>query len=180
MKSCRLPSALSTKGNGFSLGRVCAKFLKSWERKDEWSVCIYHHNFCRYNNVNRNSTIIRLRDLNSINLHVHETLWCVIASQTQVLSDRSWWKYVVSCQHLFAHIVAYCAKQLVFYELLCVLCQTSQMSFLPIGISVQDDIQGFFAQAIRSHCAKHCHPRYTVPLLPNGDFATVKDQGNRV
>jgi hypothetical protein len=48
-----------------------------------------------------------------------------------------------------------------------------------VRAQMQDDIQGFFAQAVWSHCAKHSHPRYTVPLLLNGHFATVKDQGNQ-
>ncbi len=80
---------------------------------------------------------------------------------------------------LFAHKVVGIARQVVFDVLLSVLCQTSQMSILLIGIRVQDDIQVFFAQAVLSHCAKHYHPRCTVPLLLNGYFTTIKDQGNQ-
>ena len=31
----------------------------------------------------------------NINLHVHETLRCVVTSQAQLLSDSGGWKYVV-------------------------------------------------------------------------------------
>jgi hypothetical protein len=125
------------------------------------------------------SAIISMSVLTNINLHVHETLRCVIASQAQMLFDSVRWKYVVLGQHLIGHKVVGSAKQVVFYVLLAVFSQTSQMSILLIWIRLQDDIQGLFAQAVRSHCAKHCHLHYTVPLLLDGNFATVKDQGNQ-
>ena len=66
------------------------------------------------------------------NLHVHETLRCVVASQAQMLSDSGGWKYVVLGQHLIGHKVGDSAIQSIFYVLLPVLSQTAQESILLI------------------------------------------------
>ena len=113
----------------------------------------------------------------NINLHVHETLRCVVASQAQMLSDSGGWKYVVLGQHLIGHKVGDSAIQSIFYVLLPVLSQTAQESILLIGVCLQDGIQAFVVQAERSHCAKHYYPRWTVSHLLDGDFVTAKDQG---
>ena len=39
------------------------------------------------------------------NLQVHDARRCVVASQAQMLSDSSGWKYVVLGQHLIGHKV---------------------------------------------------------------------------
>ena len=111
------------------------------------------------------------------NLHVHETLRCVVASQAQMLSDSSGWKYVVLGQHLIGHKVGDSAIQCIFYVLLRVLSQTAQESILLFGVCLQDGIQACVLQAVRCHCAKHYHPRWTVSHLLDGDFVTANDQG---
>ena len=113
----------------------------------------------------------------NINLHVQETLRCVVTSQAQMLSDSGGWKYVVLGQHLIGHKVGDSAIQLVFYVLLRVLSQTHQESILLFRVCLQDGIQGFVIQAVRSHCAQHYYPHYTVSLLLDRDFVTAKDQG---
>jgi hypothetical protein len=44
--------------------------------------------------------IIRINDLVSINLHFHETLFCVFASQAEMQFDFVGGKNVISGQHL--------------------------------------------------------------------------------
>ena len=111
------------------------------------------------------------------NLHVHETLRGVVASQAHMLSDSIRWKYVVLGQHLIGHIVGDSAIQCIFYVLLRVLSQAAQESILLFGVCLQDGIQSFVVQAVRCHCAKHYHPRWTVSHFLDGDFVTANDQG---
>ena len=111
------------------------------------------------------------------NLHVHETLRCVVASQAQMLSDSIGWKYVVLGQHLIGHKVGDSAIQCIFYVLLRVLSQAAQESILLFRVCLQDGIHGFVVQAVRCHCAKHYHPRWTVSHLLDGDFVSANDQG---
>ena len=59
----------------------------------------------------------------SINLHVHETLSCMFASQSQMLFDRFGWKNVVLGQNLIGQKVSCNAIHVVFYDLLRVLSQ---------------------------------------------------------
>ena len=112
----------------------------------------------------------------SVNLHVHETLRCVLANQAQMPFDSFGWKNVVLGQHLIGHKVGYHAIHVVFYDLLRVLSQTSQVDIELFGVSSQDSIHAFLIQAVRSHCAKQYHAHYTVPLLLNWHFAPVNDQ----
>jgi hypothetical protein len=60
----------------------------------------------------------------SINLHVHEALSCMFASQSQMLFDRFGWKNVVLGQNRICQKVAGNAIHVVFYDLLRVLSQT--------------------------------------------------------
>ena len=92
------------------------------------------------------------------NLHVHETLRCVVASQAQMLSHSGGWKYVVLGQHLIGHKVGGSAIQLVFYVLLRVLSQTHQESILLFGVCLQDGIQGFSTEPLCAALlsALHC------------------------
>ena len=121
--------------------------------------------------------VISISGIMNKNLHVHETLRCVDASQAQMLFDSVGWKYVVLGQHLIGHKVGDSAIQCIFYVLLRVFSQTGQESILLIGVCLQDGIQGFVVQAVRRHCAKHYYPRWTVSHLLDGDFVTANDQG---
>ena len=86
----------------------------------------------------------------SINLHVHEALSCMFASQSQMLFDRFGWKNVVFGQNLVGQKVAGNAIHVVFYDLLLVLSQTTQVGMELFGVRCQESIHAYFAQAVRT------------------------------
>ncbi len=75
----------------------------------------------------------------------------MFASQAQILPDRFGWKNVVLGQNLVGQKVAGNAIQVVFYDLLRVLSQTTQVGMKLFGVRFQDSIHAFFAQAVRTH-----------------------------
>jgi hypothetical protein len=113
----------------------------------------------------------------SINLHVHETLSCMFASQSQMLFDKLGWKNVVLGQNLIGQKVAGNAIHVVFNDLLRVLSKTSQVGMELFGVRCQESIHAYFAQAVRTCSAKQYHPHYTVSLLLNWHFGTINNQG---